>query len=89
MKQTETRTETVQREYVIAEFCDWCGVRIPLPKGIDVRELEISFSAGYSTRDGGMRQGWQVEDLCDDCVAKLRTMLENAGINVKPTEVDW
>jgi len=87
MKQTEART--IERKYVIAEFCDWCGKRIATGDMYETREFRILFSVGDSFPEGGYKKGWQVEDLCDDCVANLRTLLEDAGIKIKPIEVDW
>ena len=89
MKQTETRQEVVERQYIVAEFCDWCGRQIPPQSSYDVRDFELSFASGVVYPEGGSKSGWKVEDMCDECVIKLRTMLESAGIRVTPTETDY
>lgn len=83
----EQVTKTVR--HVTGTFCDWCGASIPGERTYDVREFTLSFESGYAYPEGGEKKGWRVEDLCDNCVAKLRTLIEKAGIKTVDTEVDW
>ena len=87
----ETIEKTVKSQKLIRRTCDWCqGDMSEDDMGaFDVREFSLEFSSGYAYPEGGFSEGWQVEDLCDDCVAKLRAMLEGAGVSVTKLEVDW
>ena len=87
----ETIEKTVTGKKLIRRTCDWCqGDMSEDDMGaFDVREFSLEFSEGYSCPGGGSREGWQVEDLCDDCVVKLRAALEGMGVSVTKLEVDW
>ena len=85
----ETIEKTVKRQKLIRCTCDWCHDDISEVGGIGVREFSLEFSTGSSYPDGGYQEGWQVEDLCDDCVVKLRAALEGLGVSVTKLEIDW
>lgn len=91
-------TYSLERLEVETIHCDWCAKNIT--KEIEqatafdgwstgIREFRLEFVKGHSHRDGGLQAGWEVTDLCDDCVGKLRELLTQAGIAVSPTEIDW
>ena len=69
--------------------CDWCHAGIKLLKGYDDADKTLRFAWGRSFPDGGHLVGWQVEDLCTECIEKLRLLLIDKGINITPYEVDW
>lgn len=83
----ETRYRTIE------VICDRCEVQmtVPEPQSRNLREFELIFAEGWESGygGGGYKSGWQVEDLCDNCVRDLRKILENRGFKVKPYEVDW
>jgi len=91
----EKQTETVERNVLISRTCDWCGVEMGEHYGYQrecygERELEIYFLQGDNFgSEGGHLTGWKVPDLCDECVAKLRTALEELGIKVQDAEREW
>ena len=66
--------------------CSWCGEKVPHPGSMQVRDLDIRFEKGWGGYAATM-EGWEVEELCDKCVAKLRKLLEDNGIAIK--EWDW
>lgn len=70
--------------------CDKCGCIIE-PKNetnYDHREFMLQFLDGYLWPDGPCLSGWEVPDLCDGCVEKLRKLLEQNGYKVVKKEVD-
>ena len=90
----EKQTKTVKRDVLVSRTCDWCGTRMDERYGHErepygERELTIRFLQGECFPDGDYMYGWKVEDLCDDCVAKLRTALEELGIKVQDAEREW
>lgn len=83
-------TQTVQRRELEKVTCDWCQAPVEVERGYDTRDFEISFSIGSSYgNDGGHKEGWEVEDLCNTCVKKLRALLEKQGIRITPVKMDW
>ena len=89
MRQIEIYTRTVEDSRIIKVLCDRCGSELPKPRHHCTRELQITFATGFSYPDSISKQGWQVEDLCDDCVSWLRSLLEANGVKVVPYAVDW
>lgn len=95
----EEQPETVKRRILVSRTCDWCGMEMgerygQEAKGYGERELMISFLQGKAYPpdpypQGGYLTGWEVPDLCDDCVAKLRAALEELGIKVQDAEREW
>ena len=89
MTKTYIEYQSVQTRLEIAGItCDWCGCDIPLRKGFNhYTETEISVVEVHPSDDGAGGHGWSVEDLCQQCGEKLRTLVEQAGIKV--TEIDF
>ena len=83
----ETRTYT--KRTLIRTECDRCGAEIPEEDTWDTRELDLRFTTGTSYPEGGHKLGWQVEDLCDDCLSELKTWLKDWGAKIIPYEIDW
>lgn len=89
-RETEKVTVTYEKEIITRVFCDWCRAERHTAKGHSEREYCLSFTVGVNYgHDGGWSKGWEVEDLCDDCVYKLKALLEENGVTVKPVESDW
>jgi len=88
-REYETIEETVERHKLVKHTCDWCDGDIVEEAVYAVREFSLEFSIGSAYPEGGWKEGWQVDDLCDDCVDKLRVLLEGEGISVTKLEVDW
>lgn len=84
----------VQKTYESSEWvsstCDWCKKDMGEEYGEDypnTREFELKFTKGVCYQDGSAwGEGWEVEDLCDECAGKLQTLLENNGIKTKKVD---
>lgn len=85
----ETYEVTETRERVIAVYCDRCGAEIPETDDFTIHETKVMHRVGMNYPEGGGWQGWEVEDLCDNCTEFLRKLLEDNGFTVKDTEYDW
>lgn len=84
----EVTEKKIRRDFLYMT-CDWCGKKFSDPTGYDEREFELKFLKGFGYPEGGQLEGWEVHDLCDDCVERLRVMLVSAGVKVSKKEVDW
>lgn len=89
MKKYEEQQVSTTRSILVGEFCDWCGVEIPRPARFDSREFTLFFSEGSNYPEGGHAEGWEVEDLCNGCIEKLRLLLLDAGVKITPVDKDW
>lgn len=89
MRTYKTQIVQSKREVVTGIFCDWCGTRIGGLDRFETRDFTLQFTEGNSYPDGGSKDGWEVEDLCNKCVAKLRTLLVANGISISGVEIDW
>ena len=89
MKTTETVTHTSKWERVVAVHCDRCGGKMPVPNdgSGDRREFILRLATGYVGYGDYNMNGWQVEDLCDDCAKVLRGLLEANGFKITDYEV--
>lgn len=85
----ETYEETVTRPYVVKTVCDKCGCEVDDGKSHDTRDFELEFTTGKNYPDCGYQEGWQVPDLCNDCVGWLKTVLQDNGVTIKEIERDW
>lgn len=82
--------EVVEKKQKLVKIaCDRCGEEIPKNGLYEDREFELEFKKGRGYPDGGYMEGWEVCDLCDDCIAWLKDMLESNGVTVSPVEIDW
>jgi len=88
MKTTETVTHTSEWERVVAVHCDRCGTQMPVPDSSpgDRREFILRFATGYVGYGDYSMSGWQVEDLCDDCVKVLNKLLFDNGFTITDYE---
>ena len=85
-------TTNVSKKVFESSVCDWCGMSLPEEYGntrFDRRSFNLEFLEGSGSSDGGYMEGWQVEDLCNPCVTKLRKLLEDADVKVSDHERDW
>lgn len=89
MKHYEEYEVTETREKLVKVTCDKCGEEIPKIGIYRSREFTLEFKAGNSYPSGGYMTGWEVADLCDDCVPWLKDVLESNGVTLSPVEIDW
>lgn len=76
-------TKTVEEKVIKRVICDWCGSDIEPLYGFETREFELRSSKGEAYPEDRFGDGWTVEDMCDDCVDKLKSVLVAAGIKIK------
>jgi hypothetical protein len=82
---TEKKTRFV--EVLVNVTCDRCGKEIEEPKDTyAAREFTLEFLEGHYWPDCPDMYGWEVADLCDECVEELRKLLEEHGYNVVKKE---
>lgn len=92
MRKYENVEITYNKQIVVDSYCNWCRRSLGVAYGnrdYAVREFRLSFSEGNSFPESGQQVGWEVSDLCDDCLAKLKQWLSDQGVEIEPTEVDW
>ena len=82
-------TKTYTKKTLVRTECDRCGAEIPPEGPYNVKNLDIRFSEGTHYPESGSEEGWQVEDLCDVCVDKLKALLKKWGAKIVPYETDW
>jgi len=82
-------SEMRERRQLVEITCYWCSAEVERLRGYDDAEKTLRFAWGRSFPDGGHLQGWQVEDLCQECIAKLKALLIDNGLNVTEYDVDW
>lgn len=77
---------TERRKELVSTTCDWCGCELPEhPKDCSYDsypETEISFYVVHPCWEDTDGEGWEVEDLCEQCGAKLAVLLHDAGIRI-------
>jgi len=78
-----------EKKVVTEVWCDWCGGEVEKERQFETREFELQYTRGTAYPSGGNKCWWQVEDLCDRCVMKLRALLADQGIAITGVEVDW
>ena len=89
-KKWETYTKTVEQRRCVSVTCDLCGEEICERRHIySVRDFELEFTEGDCYPDGGFKEGWRVEDLCNQCVGKLKELLVVNGFKISKVAVDW
>lgn len=90
MKTYEDVIQTYTTQKVIRTTCDKCGVDIESPSSHEINDFQLTYEEGYSyASDGGYKTIHSVDDLCDDCIEKLFTILRDNGFAVTTKEVDW
>ena len=71
----------------MATMCDWC-MEIIETVGVpwyEKTEFTLEFAEGVNAGLGPLEMGgWQVEDLCLNCAAKLNKALNELGLTVTP-----
>lgn len=89
MRHYEEYKVTETRRKLVRVTCDRCDEEIPKLQLYRDREFTLEFKSGNSYPSGGHMTGWEVSDLCDDCVIWLKGLLESNGVNLCPVDVDW
>ena len=70
--------------------CDWCGKEFLDDVGYyNTRDFTLEFTFGSQFPESGDAEGWQVEDLCDECVESLRESLIDLGLKVTEVKRSW
>lgn len=95
MKKYETRTKTYDDKVLVLKICDWCGMTLQTEtetsdKNIsdEMFDSEMFWLEYVEREEGNHIDGWEVEDLCLDCVEKVRILLVDAGVTISVTEPD-
>lgn len=78
-----------EKSVVVGQDCDRCGKDVPKDRNYHRRDFELKFAEGDSYPEGTDLSGWQVPDLCDECVGFLKKLLEENGFKVQPYEVNY
>jgi len=80
--------KTVEINAFVSCACDWCAKPMPDHYGCgEHKTREFEFTTGYSYPDDWGGTGWCIEDLCDECVQRLKDVLIKSGINIR--EIDF
>ena len=79
----------VEDEKVENVFCDWCGVEMGTHSLYDGKYVLTAITGSESYPDCGWENGWQIEDLCDPCVERLRQLLVDNGVKIKKIDESW
>lgn len=87
----EVKTKEIEVSIMTGITCDWCGKDAWAIVGrYDVREFEFYFKEGSNYgSNGGNVQGWQIDDLCNECVEKLQALLIDNGLHLTKIEEGW
>ena len=90
MKQYEMKEVTREQKELVNVTCDWCGIVSDEPFLGDSLLSSEWFCLSYEESSGEgndySNSGWDVEDLCHDCIDKLKVLLEENGVTV--AEID-
>jgi hypothetical protein len=78
----QTVTKTIERKEVVSRACDWCGIDIPFPARYQSDEFILKYTSSTNGPYENLGEGWEVEDLCNDCVDKLKELLVSVGIKL-------
>lgn len=84
----ERKKEVVER-VAISTTCDRCGKELLKRLSYEVRDFELKLEVGSAFPDSGSVEGWEVPDLCDDCIVFLHGLLEANGFTLHEIERDW
>jgi hypothetical protein len=89
-KQVREVKEVIKEEFV-SRVCDGCGKELPKDYGRkDYSTRDFEFTSGYSyPGPSGNKEGWRIDDLCDECVERLRKLLVENGFHITLVDRDW
>jgi hypothetical protein len=91
-KEVREIKEVVREEFVTC-ICDGCGRDLEKyygQKGYNTRNFELEYTSGTSyPGPSGNEEGWKIEDLCDECVERLRKLLVDNGFQITLVDRDW
>lgn len=82
----EEYQELVTKYRELRTVCDRCGVVIPEPDTYDTLDFDLRCVKGHSYSNDSGGSGWCVEDLCDDCVEILKTLLKQYSFKLSIIE---
>ena len=97
MREYETRKVERESKVLVLRICDWCGRILETEAKRSERALRRSmsndqhFEFRFVTNTGTgiylTGEGWEIEDLCIDCIDKLHDLFVREGIKI--TEVSY
>lgn len=97
MRKTIQATRSVLKNIMVEETCDWCGAAMYKDGGYTDSALHMSivdnedFDFEYRVTCGEgthmIGSGWRIDDICHDCIPRLRKLLEDSGIQLE--EIDF
>ena len=85
-----------QKKVLDLAACDWCGT-VTYESGrstkqalhhdiVDDEWFDFEYTKGCGEGTHLITSGWKIEDICHDCIPRLRDLLRDAGITL--TEID-
>lgn len=93
MKKYETRTEEVERKYLVSHTCDLCGRKAGdddwCSDSYERSEVTISIEEGEYYPEGGSAVETEF-DICPDCFKnKLIPWFESQGVKPETKKIDF
>ena len=92
MRKYEERAVEETREVLVLRTCDWCDLSLETETEVSEKRLtndiarDQDFTCEFITCSGTgiylTGEGWEIDDLCIDCVGRLRSLLESEGIKI-------
>jgi hypothetical protein len=87
MKTYNDYEEVVKKRKLTGIFCDKCGIEMPMDNLYKVNNFTLTREAGIMYPEGGGGNKWFIQDLCDDCIDELYSVLISWGVRI--TEKEW
>lgn len=84
--------KVIEREEFVSCTCDRCGKELGEDygnRGYDRREFTFTTGSTYEGGYTGDKKGWEIEDLCDECVEVLRELLVQNGFKIREIDEVW
>lgn len=80
----EDHIREVNERKVIKRVCDRCGLEIKVTGYTDIRAFRLCFVEQKHLAEGSRyREGWRVNDLCDNCVKLLKHWLKENNVRLE------
>lgn len=91
MRHYEQVTRTQVTNQLTKVTCDRCKKEIEPVRGYTTREFTLEYKEGDVYEGGytGCLTGWEVEDLCNECIKLLHKVLIENGFQVKIIDDVW
>ena len=92
MRKYDPRVVEVHKKILVEVSCDWCGRHLASETEVSEHMLssdivndesfECSFTVALGTGIYMSVGGWEIDELCKECVDKLRDLLVEQGITL-------